>query len=69
MMLFHNAMVNVQQTVSTRCGLCLVCVQIELLSTYFKLPQLSFVLVKFVSFIYLIFVNVCVSVCLFVSYL
>ena len=45
----HRATVNLLQLASTQCGVGPVCVPIELLSTYFNLPQPSVVLVQCVS--------------------
>ena len=45
----HRAIVNLLQPASTQCGVGPVCVPIELLSTYFNLPQPSVVLVQCVS--------------------
>ena len=45
----HRAIVNLLQPPSTQCGVGPVCVPIELLSTYFNLPQPSVVLVQCVS--------------------
>ena len=45
----HGAIVNLLQPASTQCGVGPVCVPIELLSTYFNLPQPSVVLVQCVS--------------------
>ena len=45
----HRAIVNLLQPASTQCDVGPVCVRIELLSTYFNLPQPSVVLVQCVS--------------------
>ena len=45
----YRAIVNLLQPASTQCGVGPVCVPIELLSTYFNLPQPSVVLVQCVS--------------------
>ena len=45
----HGAIVNLLQPASTQCGVGPVCVPMELLSTYFNLPQPSVVLVQWVS--------------------
>ena len=45
----HRAIVNLFQPASTQCGVGPVCVPMELLSTYFNLPQSSVELVQCVS--------------------
>ena len=45
----HRAIVDLLQPASTQCGVGPVCVPIQLLSTYFNLPQPSVVLVQCVS--------------------
>ena len=42
----HRAIVNLLRPASTQCGVGPVCVPIELLSTYFNLPQPSVMLVN-----------------------
>ena len=47
--LIERAIVNLLQPASTQCGVGPVCVPIELLSTYFNLPQPSVMLIQCVS--------------------
>ena len=45
----HRAIANLLQPASAQCDVGPVCVPIELLPTYFNLPQLSVVLVQCVA--------------------